>query len=239
MKRSNVYDSENEKKLHYKNVKNYFKKSAADKCGFYELKSEEKLERELKKRSMWKVYTSTLNEILKSDSNISNGIDVACGMGNFTRELSKHKRFQNIIGIDFLKETFDIAIKTKNKFLNTSFFQGDLLNLPFKDSSFELTVCLNTLHHIHKNDFLKAIYELSRVTKKYLMIEIRNKNYIFYFWKTKIVLPRLYKDLPIYSNSIFKLNKLMEKNNFKLKILRGNSVISFSSWRLVAVYEKF
>lgn len=238
MKKSNVYDSENEKKLHYENVKKYFKKSAADKFGFYELKSEEKVDRELKKRKMWKVYTSTLDKILKNDSNISNVIDVACGMGNFTRELSKQKRFQEIIGIDFLKETFDIAIKTKNKFSNTSFFQGDLLNLPFKNSGFDLTVCLNTLHHIHKNDFFKAIDELSRVTKKYLMIEIRNKNYIFYSWKTKIVLPRLYKDLPIYSNSIFKLNKLMEKNSFRLKILKGNSFISFASWRLVAVYER-
>lgn len=238
MKKNNVKDSLDKKELHYENVKKFFKKSAADKFGFYDSKSEEKVEREIKKRIMWKVYISTLNEILKSDIKISNVIDVACGMGNFTMELSKHNRFKKIIGIDFLKDTFDIARKTKNKFENVSFVQGDLLNLPFNDSSFDLTICLNTLHHIHKNDFYKVINELSRITNSYLILEIRNKNYILLPWKTKIVLPRLYSDLPIFSNSISEINIIMDKNKFKLKMIKGNSILSWTSWRLLAVYKK-
>ena len=110
--------------------------------------------------------------------------------------------------------------------------------MPFKNKSFDLTVCLNTLHHIHRNDFSKAINELSRITNRTLMVEIRNKKYILLPWKTKIVLPKLYSDLPISTNSILELNKLMEKNRFKLKLIKGNSLFSSTSWRLVAVYER-
>ena len=238
MEKSKVKDSDKEKILHYENVKKFFRKSAAEKKYFYDLQSDKNVERELKKRSMWKVYTLILEEILQSDSNISNAIDVACGMGNFTRELSKHNEFKKIIGIDFLKETFNIARKTKKKFENIYFLQGNLLNLPFKDRSFDLTVCLNTLHHIHKNDFLEAIDELSRVTKNYLMIEIRNKNYFLFALKNKIILQKIYRDLPIYCHSISKLNNITEKYGFNLKIVRGKNLFSWASWRLVLVYKR-
>jgi ubiquinone/menaquinone biosynthesis C-methylase UbiE len=238
VKKSNVCDSDNEKKLHYENVKEYFKKSAADKFGFYDFKSEEKLERELKKRSMWKIYTSILNEILKGDSYISNVIDVACGMGNFTRELSKYDEFKKIVGIDFLKETFEIARNTNNKFVDISFIQADLLNLPFTDQSFDFTICLNTLHHIYKNDLNKAINELSRITKHYIMIEIRNKNCIFKPLINQIVLQKVYRDLPINCSSISDLNFLMKNNGFVPKIIRGNSTMFRTSWRLVLVYKR-
>jgi ubiquinone/menaquinone biosynthesis C-methylase UbiE len=238
VEKSKVKDSDKEKILHYENVKKFFRKSAAEKKYFYDLQSDKNVERELKKRSMWKVYTLILEEILQSDSNISNAIDVACGMGNFTRELSKHNEFKKIIGIDFLKETFNIARKTKKKFENIYFLQGNLLNLPFKDRSFDLTVCLNTLHHIHKNDFLEAIDELSRVTKNYLMIEIRNKNYFLFALKNKIILQKIYRDLPIYCHSISKLNNITEKYGFNLKIVRGKNLFSWASWRLVLVYKR-
>jgi ubiquinone/menaquinone biosynthesis C-methylase UbiE len=238
VKDKNQENYDNEKNLHYDNVKKFFKKSAKEKTGFYDFKNDEQVEREIKKRRMWKIYTSTLNEILLSDNKISSVIDIACGMGNFTMEISKHKNFEKIVGIDFLKETFNIARKTKNKFENISFIQGNLLNLPFKNLSFDLTVCLNTLHHIYKNDFKNSINELSRITNKYLMIEIRNKNYVLLPWKNKIVIEKLYRDLPIYSNSISEINKNMEKNNFIPRIIRGNSAISWTSWRLIAVYER-
>ena len=228
----------NEKNLHYELVKKYFRKSATDKSRFYNLKSSEEIEREIKKRSMWKIYTSILDEILSGNDKILSAIDVACGIGNFTFELVKHNQIKKILGIDFLKETFNIARKTEKKFANITFMQGDLLNLPFFDRSFDLTVCINTLHHIHENDFSKAIGELARITNSYVMLEIRNKNYILIPFINKIVLQKLYRDLPIYSCSISEINDLMGKNRFKLKIIRGNSSLSWACWRLVLVYKR-
>lgn len=238
MRNNNPMKYVNDKELHYELVRKYFRKSAEDKSGFYNSKSAEEIEHELKKRRMWRIYTSTLDDILKKDSEISSVIDAACGMGNFTIELVKRNHFKKIVGIDFLKETFDIACKNKQMFGNIFFLQGNLLNLPIVDKSFDFTVCLNTLHHIHKNDLSKAVYELTRITKKYLMIEIRNKDYIFEFWFNKILLPKLYRDLPVCCSSISELNDLMKKNGFELRIIRGNNLLTRASWRLLLVYER-
>lgn len=238
MKNNNHIKSCNNKELHYELVKKFFKQSAEDKSGFYTSKSIEQLERELKKFKMWKIYTLTLDEILQKDTEISSVIDTACGMGNFTIELIKRNRFKRIVGIDFLKETFDIACKNKQIFENIFFLQGNLLNIPVYDQSFDFTVCLNSLHHIHKNDFSKVIHELTRVTKKYLMIEIRNENYFLEFLFNKILLPKIYGNLPICCSSISELDVLMEKNGFKPKIIRGNNTLNQACWRIVLVYER-
>ncbi len=238
MEDTNFTNSEDDKKLHYESIKKYFRKSAADKRGFYSSKSTEGAKRELKKRNMWKIYTSALDGILKDDIKLSSVIDVGCGMGNFTLELAQHEQFKKIVGIDLLKETFGIARENENTFGNVSFLQGNLLNLPFIDRSFDLTVCLNTLHHIHKEDFCKAIHELARITNKYLMLEIRNKNYILDLWFNKIVLPKLYRDLPQYSYSLSELNYLMKKHGFQLKIIRGKSTFSRACRCLLIVFKR-
>ncbi len=238
MKEAEFINTKNETDLHYDLIKKFFKKSAEDKKKFYNSKGKVGLEKEIKKRSMWRIYSLILDEILKKDDDISSVIDIACGMGNFTMELAKLNNLNRIVGIDFLKETFDIARKTENIFRNVSFIQGDLLRLPFNDQSFDFTVCLNTIHHIYKNDFYKAINELTRITKNYLMLEIRNKDYILMPWKNKIILQKVYRDLPIYCSSISDLNDLMKKNGFKQKIIRGSRSITWICWRLVLVYER-
>ena len=77
-------------------------------------------------------------------------------MGNFTLELANHNQIKKIVGIDFLKETINLARENK-KFEKVTFFQGDLVNMPFCDRSFDVTFCLNVLHHIHKEDFNKTL----------------------------------------------------------------------------------
>jgi ubiquinone/menaquinone biosynthesis C-methylase UbiE len=159
-------------------------------------------------------------------------------MGNLIIELSKHNNFKRIVGIDFLKETFSIAWKSESIFGNISFLQGDLINLPFNNQSFDFSICINTLHHIHNKDFNRAINELTRITKHYLMIEIRNKDCIFLPWFNQIIMQKVYSDLPIYCNSVQDITSLMENNGFILKIIRGKRKLSMASWRLVLVYKR-
>tara|TARA_B100000795_G_scaffold73992_2_gene52450 strand:+ start:1107 stop:1808 length:702 start_codon:yes stop_codon:yes gene_type:complete len=49
---------------------------------------------------------------------------------------------------------------------NVSFKQGDNLNIPYKDNTFDLFVSINTLHYNFGQDVEKAIKEYSRVIKK-------------------------------------------------------------------------
>ena len=231
-------NSNSDKKLHYELIKKYFIKSAANKKGYYKSKDINEIKRDIKKRKDWSNYTSTLNEILRKDKQISSAVDIGCGMGNFILELIYYKQFKKIIGIDFLKETFDIARENKQFFGNVDFIQGNMLFLHFKNRSFDLTVCLNVLHHVHKDDLTLTIDELTRITNKYLMIEIRNKNNFLEFFYQKIFLPKFYKDLPQFTNSIDEVNNSMKQRGFEFKIIKGRIPFTWACRHIVLVYKR-
>jgi len=233
-----VNNTNSDEKAHYELTKKYFAKNAADKKGYYESKNINEIKQDIKKRSDWNNYTSTLDEILNKDRQIRNVIDVGCGMGNFTLELINRNKFKKIIGIDFLKETLDIARGNKKYFGNVDFIQGNLLDLPFKNRSFDLTVCLNVLHHVHKEDFNTAIDELTRITNKNLMLEIRNKNNFLERYYQKILLPKLYKDLPQFTNSIDEINESMKQRGFEIKKIKGNIPFTWACRQIVLTYKR-
>jgi len=228
---------DDEKNIHYEAIKEFFRRDNPKRAGLYD-KDAKELKKELQKRKMWRAYISSLNEILDDIPEIKSVIDVGCGMGNFTFELVNCGRFDRIVGLDFLKETFSIACKNPEIFRNVDFIQGNLLDIPFKNRCFDAAFCLNTLHHIHPEDLKKAIKELTRITDKYLVIEIRNKKNVFDFYHSRIVLPTLYKDLPVYSNVVSEINSLAKKYNFQLETIAGKSTLNWMNGRLVIVYKR-
>jgi ubiquinone/menaquinone biosynthesis C-methylase UbiE len=208
-----------------------------DKSGYYNIE-ERKLRKKIKNRSMWKTYKKSIEEILHKNQRITNTADFGCGIGNITYELSSYPKIENIFGIDFLKETFKIALENKEKFKKVSFIQGDILNIPFKDNKIDLTICLNVLHHIHPKDINTSVNELARITKKTMMIEIRNKNNIFNFCYNKSLTNNRYKKLPNLCQSIKEIDYILEKQDFKLLSIKGRYPVKNICRRLVLTYEK-
>ena len=176
---------------------------------------------------------------MHENSKITKVIDVGCGIGDFTIDLAKrYPQLENVVGLDFIEEPLDIALKYRKQFDKVSFMKADLLNLPFDDRFFNITVCINTIHHVHIEDFEKAIQELARITDKYLILEIRNKKNILNFWYKYVSLPILYKDLPVTSCSISEVNDIIKNYNFKLQIARGISPLNRTCWRLLLLYKR-
>jgi len=56
---------------------------------------------------------------------------------------------------------------------------GDIRNLPFKDSEFDLAVAFEVLEHLPFEDFEKSVSELGRVSKKYVIISIPYSSLFF------------------------------------------------------------
>jgi len=229
---------EKDKKLHYELTKKYFIKNASFREKYYITKNTEEIKKEIGKRDMWDIYSSSLDGILQNNSESKSVIDVGCGMGNFTLELVNREQFRRMVGIDFLKETLKLACENAKLFKRVTFIEGDLLNIPFNDRSFDITICLNVLHHIHAKDFGNAIQELARITNKYLILEIRNKRNIFNFWHNYITLPIFYKNLPIYTTSTSKVNSLMSNHNFQLQKVGRKVLLSQICGRLVLTYKR-
>ena len=236
--KENYSQSKKDKKMHYDLTKKFFRKNAADKKGYYDTKDAEELKQGINKRIMWNIYLQSLDEILQNNSNINSVIDVGCGMGNFTLELANIKQFKKIVGIDFLKDTFNIARENNKLSEKVSFIEGDLRYMPFRNRNFDATFCLNVLHHIHVDDFRNAIQELTRITDKYLILEIRNKKNIFDIWYNHIILPKLYKKLPLYATSLSRLNDLIKKFGFQIVSINGKKIFIWACRRLVIVYKR-
>jgi len=65
---------------------------------------------------------------------------------------------------------------------------GSVLELPFADNSFDLILCAEVLEHLPFSEFEKALGELRRVSKKYVILSLPRWGWLFY---VKLKLPFL------------------------------------------------
>ncbi|VVB75993.1 Ubiquinone biosynthesis O-methyltransferase [Candidatus Tiddalikarchaeum anstoanum] len=134
-----------------------------------------------KGKDAWEIFTNKIRaekfyERVKKTKSYLNSLDnkklrildVGCGEGFFSKELG----YDNIIGIDV---SFQAAIRAKNSIEKV--FVGNAVKLPFKDESFDVVLCMETLYYHDKN---LMMHELHRVIKKngHLILSLGNKDNI-------------------------------------------------------------
>lgn len=86
-------------------------------------------------------------------------LDAGCGTGRFLKELSgMGTTFGTDIGRDALKYA---KLRGNNLLTNSS-----LLNLPYKNESFDMVVCIGVLYHMRIKNDIRALEEIYRVLKK-------------------------------------------------------------------------
>jgi len=147
-----------------------------------------------------------LNKILKNFK-VLNILDAGCGRGFKFKTIKKFTN--NFIGIDY---SFYPLLLAKN--LNNNVIQASILNLPFKDNTFDLVFTFQVIGLCSNNfeDCFKAFKELVRVSRKYIMIgEYRlggriNERYVPVIKDNKIVLNRFSFMVDDYISWANKLN---------------------------------
>ncbi|MFA6393937.1 MAG: class I SAM-dependent methyltransferase [Patescibacteria group bacterium] len=105
-------------------------------------------------------------------------LDVGCGAGHYLRSLRvRLDKNVNYTGVDQTK--YSIALAKKAFGGAVPFFAGDIYNLKFADNSFDLVMCNNVILHLPPPP-TKAIAELIRVAKKYIIIRtvFGQRNYL-------------------------------------------------------------
>jgi ubiquinone/menaquinone biosynthesis C-methylase UbiE len=126
-----------------------------------------------KSRSILQRYRATkpwLDQLYATFFNVRPGmriVDVGCGTGDFTRYLAKlSKGKSTIVGIDSNEEGIAAAVgdTKKSRFPKMIAYKvGDAYNIPLNDRYADLTCCRSLL--IHLSDPVKAVKEMTRVTK--------------------------------------------------------------------------
>ena len=108
-------------------------------------------------------------------------LDAGAGVGRLTMELFK-RGAKDVYPLDISSEMLEIArrnMKKRGIHDNYGFVQGDIENLGFKESMFDVVVCIHTFVHLPSTS--KAIYELARVIKPggKLILDITNRNFLY------------------------------------------------------------
>jgi len=89
------------------------------------------------------------------------GLDIGTGTGHTALALAPHVKM--IVGLDVTEEMLleGRKLAIKKGIFNVEFRQGDAMDLPYPDDSFEIITCRRAAHHF--SDIRKAIAEMYRV----------------------------------------------------------------------------
>lgn len=118
-------------------------------------------------RGMASINQKLLTKNLPRKKNIKI-LDAGCGPGSALLYL---KKFGKVTGVDISDQALRYAEK------RAPVIKGDIMNLPFKNESFDLVVCLDVLYHKWVKDEKKAISEFYRVLKKDGFLLLREPAY--------------------------------------------------------------
>ncbi len=113
-------------------------------------------------------FKNLANEVQKLD--VNSILDAGAGEGFTLEMLRKEKIGKTYEGIDFLKKAVEIGKKVHPKIkLN----QASIYELPYKDNSFDLVLSTEVLEHLE--DPKKALKQIFRVSKKYVLLSVPNE----------------------------------------------------------------
>lgn len=142
-------------------------------------------------------------------------LDVGCAGGTFTNNISSIFPQAKITGIDIYPRAIEYG---KNKYPHINFILSDVHNLPFKNNTFDLIVCYETIEHIVNP--LRALIEIKRVLKNdgSALIAMDSGSLLFrivwYFWeKSK---GRVWQDAHIHPYNHKELESLIKKAGFQI-----------------------
>lgn len=107
---------------------------------------------------------------------IESVLDVGCGEGFTLNKLKENNIGKKHEGVDYAKEAIVIGSKLYPKL---NLHQGNIYDLKYKDNSFDLVICSEVLEHLENPQ--KALKELARVSKKYLVLSVPNEPFFYLF----------------------------------------------------------
>jgi SAM-dependent methyltransferase len=92
-------------------------------------------------------------------------LDLACGPGNFTRQIAKLAPESIVVGFDLSPQMLERAVRltVKERLHNVYYMRGSALSLPFKPECFDAVTCCGALQLFSDQD--QAVGEIARVLK--------------------------------------------------------------------------
>lgn len=144
-------------------------------------------------------------------------LDVGCGEGFSLNKLHENNVGEKLEGIDYSKEAISIG---KKLFPNLSLKQGSIYNLPYKDNTFDIVLSTEVLEHLENPK--KALQEILRVSKKYILVSVPNEPFFMMsnFLRGKNVMQFGNDPEHIQHWTVFSFQRFLKRENIKIKAVR-------------------
>ncbi len=97
-------------------------------------------------------------------------LDVGAGEGFTLETLRINHAAKKLEGIEYMDDAITLGKKLHPQI---AIKKGNIYELPYKANSFDVIICTEVLEHLE--DPKKALIELKRVTKKYIIISVPNE----------------------------------------------------------------
>ncbi len=117
---------------------------------------------------LWNFFRHLVNFTAKKQ--VDSILDVGCGEGFTLHRLKMRGIGSKLEGIEYSKAAIELGKKT---YPDIKITEGSIYELPYEDNTFDLVLCTEVLEHLEDPE--KALKELVRVSKKYLVISVPNE----------------------------------------------------------------
>lgn len=104
---------------------------------------------------------------LISSLDVNSILDAGCGEGFILKILYENKIGKKLEGIEYSNDALKIG-KGLHPYLNLK--KGSIYSLSYKNDQFDIVLCTEVLEHLE--DPVKALKEIERVSKKYVLITV-------------------------------------------------------------------
>lgn len=88
-------------------------------------------------------------------------LDVGCAKGFMLHDFKELMPEANIAGLDISQYAMDHALPSVQHYLQV----GNAKKLPYPDKSFDLVICINTVHNLPLEECKEALREIERVSR--------------------------------------------------------------------------
>src|SRR3989344_7776788 len=140
-------------------------------------------------------------------------LDVGCGEGITLSKFEKEGIGKKLYGIDYSDDALKIC---KKIYPHLNLKKGDIYDIKERNNSYDLVMATEVLEHL--DDSEKALKELIRVSKKYVMLSVPNEPF---FIGANFIRGKYLKNFgnhPEHINhwTLFSFRKFLQKNNLTI-----------------------